>query len=146
MLTTLLKLLKYSLWLLLIPLALVALYTWATLSWVYSSGERAGYVQKLSEKGFVCKTFEGELVLVSMPGTQAEKFYFTVRNKEVAKRINETVGKRVRLMYEEHVGVPTTCFGETGYFVHDVQLLDQPTAQPTTAPVAVPTAINPAAQ
>lgn len=127
---------KYSFLLLLVPLALVALYTWATLTWVYSSGERAGYVQKLSEKGFVCKTFEGELVLVSMPGTQAEKFNFTVRSKEVAKKINETVGKRVRLIYEEHIGVPTTCFGETGYFVNDVQLLDQTPAQPIATPPA----------
>ena len=74
MLSKLMQLFKFSILLLLVPLALVALYTWATLTWVYSSGERAGYVQKLSEKGWVCKTFEGELVLVSMPGTQAEKF------------------------------------------------------------------------
>jgi hypothetical protein len=120
------KLLKYSLWILIIPIALFALYTWASLTWVYSSGERAGYVQKLSQKGFVCKTYEGELVLVSMPGTQAEKFFFTVRNAAIAKRINETVGKRVRLIYEEHVGVPTSCFGDTGFFVQDVQLLDNP--------------------
>jgi hypothetical protein len=125
MLAKIAKLLKYSLWLLLVPIGLFALYTWATLTWVYSSGERAGYVQKLSEKGFVCKTFEGELVLVSMPGTQAEKFFFTVRNAAVAKRINETVGKRVRLIYEEHIGIPTNCFGESSYFVKDVQLLDK---------------------
>jgi hypothetical protein len=125
MLAKIAKLLKYSLWLLLLPIGLFALYTWATLTWVYSSGERAGYVQKLSEKGFVCKTFEGELVLVSMPGTQAEKFFFTVKNAAVAKRINETVGKRVRLIYEEHVGIPTNCFGESSYFVQDVQLLDE---------------------
>ena len=125
MLANIAKLLKYSLWLLLVPIALFALYTWATLTWVYSSGERAGYVQKLSQKGFVCKTFEGELVLVSMPGTQAEKFFFTVRDAAVAKRINETVGKRVRLIYEEHIGIPTSCFGESSYFVQDVQLLDK---------------------
>lgn len=116
--------LKFSISFFLIPLMLIVLYTWATLNWVYSSGERAGYVQKLSEKGWVCKTYEGELVLVSMPGTQAEKFFFTVKNPDIAKKINETVGKRVRLIYEEHVGIPSTCFGETGYFVHDVQLLD----------------------
>lgn len=120
------KLLKYSLWVLIIPIVLFALYTWAALTWVYSSGERAGYVQKLSQKGFVCKTYEGELVLVSMPGTQAEKFFFTVKNADVAKRINETVGKRVRLIYEEHVGIPTSCFGDTGFFIQDVQLLDNP--------------------
>jgi len=143
MLAKLMQLLKYSIWLLLVPIGLFALYTWATLTWVYSSGERAGYVQKLSEKGWVCKTYEGELILVSMPGTQAEKFFFTVRDKAVAKKINETVGKRVRLIYEEHIGIPTSCFGETGYFVHDVhpidnvwpeqQLLDTQPMNPQTA-------------
>lgn len=126
MLAGLAKLLKYSIGLVLIPIALFALYTWATLTWVYSSGERAGYVQKLSLKGWVCKTYEGELILVSMPGTQAEKFFFSVRDKAVAKRINQTVGKRVRLIYTEHIGVPTSCFGETRHFVSDVQLLDTP--------------------
>ncbi len=126
MLAKIIKLFKYFILLLLVPIGLFALYTWATLTWVYSNGERAGYVQKLSQKGFVCKTYEGELVLVSMPGTQAEKFFFTVRNAAVAKRINETVGKRVRLIYEEHIGIPTNCFGESSYFVQDVQLLDKP--------------------
>lgn len=108
--------------LVLLPLVLFALYTWASLSWVYSSGERAGYVQKLSKKGWVCKTYEGELILVSMPGTQAEKFAFTVRDASIAQKINSTVGERVRLIYEEHKGVPTTCFGETNYYVKDVKL------------------------
>lgn len=119
------KLFKILTWVLIIPVLLFVFYTWAVLTWVYSSGERAGYVQKLSQKGFVCKTYEGELVLVSMPGTQAEKFLFTVRDDAVAKRINETVGKRVRLIYEEHIGIPTNCFGESSYFVQDVQLLDK---------------------
>ena len=119
------KLFKVLIWLLLIPILLFALYTWGALKWVYSSGERAGYVQKLSEKGFVCKTFEGELILVSMPGTQAEKFLFTVKNQQVAKAINETIGKRVRLVYEEHMGIPSSCFGESSYFVKEVHLLDK---------------------
>ena len=125
MLAKLAKLLKYSLWLLIIPIALFALYTWGALTWVYSSGERVGYVQKLSEKGFVCKTFEGELVLVSMPGTQAEKFFFTVKNKQVADKINESIGKRVSLTYEEHKGIPSSCFGETSYFVDNVAVMDK---------------------
>lgn len=119
------KFLKYFILTLLIPIALFALYTWASLTWVYSSGERAGYVQKLSQKGWLCKTYEGELVLVSMPGTQAEKFFFTVKNKDVAKKINESIGKRVRLLYEEHKGIPTDCFGESAYFVQEVHLLDK---------------------
>lgn len=116
---------KWVLMFLIIPIGLFALYTWAVLSWSYSSGERAGYVQKLSQKGFICKTYEGELILVSMPGTQAEKFYFTVKDPEIAKRINETVGKRVRLTYEQHVGVPSSCFGETPYYVNDVKIVTE---------------------
>ena len=119
------KFIKYFIVLLLIPVLLFAAYLWAALTWTYSSGERAGYVQKLSQKGWVCKTYEGELILVSMPGTQAEKFPFTVRSKPVAEKINQTIGQRVRLIYEEHKGLPTTCFGDTAYFVTDVQPLDQ---------------------
>jgi hypothetical protein len=116
---------KILIWVVMLPIILFALYTWAALTWVYSSGERAGYVQKLSEKGWVCKTYEGELVLVSMPGTQAEKFFFTVKSDYVAKKINDSIGKRVRLIYEEHKGIPTDCFGETSYFVQEVHLLDK---------------------
>ena len=96
-------------------------YTWLVLSWSYSSGERAGYVQKFSHKGFLCKTWEGEMALVSMPGTVAEKFYFTVRNEQVAVQINQLIGKRVALVYEQHIGVPNTCFGDTQYFISAVK-------------------------
>lgn len=104
-----------------VPVVLFCLYTWLVLSWAYSSGERAGYVQKFSRKGWVCKTWEGELAMVSMPGTMSEKFYFTVRDETVAAKINQSLGKKVGLIYEEHAGVPTTCFGDTGYFVSGVR-------------------------
>lgn len=116
---------KYAIWLLIIPIALFTLYTWASLNWVYSSGERAGYVQKFSLKGYVCKTWEGEIVLVSMPGTQAEKFMFTVKDDAVAKKVNDSLGKRVKLIYEEHKGIPSSCFGETAYFVQDIHVLEK---------------------
>jgi hypothetical protein len=119
------KTIKWVLMFLIIPIGLFALYTWIVLSWSYSSGERAGYVQKLSQKGFICKTYEGELILVSMPGTQAEKFYFTVKDPKIAQKINETVGKRVRLTYEQHVGVPSSCFGETSYYVNNVTVVTE---------------------
>ena len=107
-----------------LPISLFCLYTWASLNWVYSSGERAGYVQKFSLKGYVCKTWEGEIVLVSMPGTQAEKFTFTVHEDGIAKKVNDSLGKRVKLVYEEHKGIPSTCFGETPYFVKDIQVIE----------------------
>lgn len=100
---------------------LFAGYTAVTLSWSYSAGERAGFMQKLSTKGFVCKTWEGELQLVALPGSMPEKFMFSVRDDAVAQRINATMGKRVALTYEQHIGVPTSCFGETEYFVTDVK-------------------------
>jgi hypothetical protein len=111
-----------------IVLLALAGYTWSVLSWSYSVGDRAGYVQKLSKKGWVCKTWEGEIALVTMPGTVAEKFYFTVRSEDIAKQINDSIGRRIVLEYEEHVGLPTTCFGETGYFITGVRDL-QPSTQ-----------------
>jgi len=105
-------------------LLLFALYTWSALTWTYSSGERAGYVQKFSKKGWVCKTWEGELALVSIPGTMSEKFYFTVRDDSVAALINQGMGKRVALSYKQHKGIPTSCFGETEYFVGGVKVVE----------------------
>jgi hypothetical protein len=125
MFSNLKSLFKYLAWIVLIPIALFSLYTWASLNWVYSSGERAGYVQKFSLKGYICKTWEGEIVLVSMPGTQAEKFMFTVKDDAIAKKVNDSLGKRVKLVYEEHKGIPSSCFGETAYFVKDVHFLEK---------------------
>jgi hypothetical protein len=99
----------------------VALYAWATLAYSYSSGERAGYVQKFSHKGWLCKTWEGELAMVNLPGAMPEIFRFTVRDGGVAARLNQTMGQRVALHYEQHRGVPTSCFGETEYFVTGVR-------------------------
>ncbi|MGX9218544.1 hypothetical protein ACWV27_09065 [Massilia varians] len=95
---------------------LFALYTWFTLSWSYSEGERAGYLQKFSKKGWLCKTWEGEILLSSMPGAIPERFAFTVRDDAVVKQLQNAMGQRVQITYEQHVGVPTSCFGETGYF------------------------------
>jgi hypothetical protein len=108
----------------LVPIVLFALYTWSALTWSYSKGERAGYVQKFSKKGWICKTWEGELAIVSIPGTMSEKFYFTVRIDSVAARINQSLGKRVALTYQQHIGIPTSCFGDTEYFVVDVKAVE----------------------
>ena len=111
-------------WILLVLLALIALaalWIWAMMSWSYSSGERAGWVQKFSKKGWICKTWEGELALVSLPGSATvEKFQFTVRDEAVAAELVKVMGKRVTLHYEQKVGLPTTCFGETRHYVTGV--------------------------
>jgi len=98
-------------------IVLFALYTALVLHWSYSEGERAGYLQKLSRKGWLCKTWEGEILLSSMPGAIPERFAFTVRDEAVVKQLQAAMGQRVQLSYAQHVGLPTSCFGETSYFV-----------------------------
>ena len=121
---------------------LLAGYTWLVIAWSYSTGERAGWVQKLSHKGWFCKTWEGELSMVSMPGVAPEKFLFSVWDDNVAEEINRNMGKRVALHYEEKIGIPTNCFGETRYFVTRITVVDQMQFAPgvtiPAAPVAVP--------
>ena len=112
--------LKMVFWLLLVPIALIAVYFTVVVNWNYSDGERAGWVQKLSRKGWLCKTWEGEMAMVSMPGAIPEKFLFTVRDDAVAESINKVMGKRVTLHYEEKIGLPTSCFGDTRHFVNRV--------------------------
>lgn len=116
-------------------LALLTAYLWAALNWNYSAGERAGWVQKLSRKGWVCKTWEGELSLVSMPGATPEKFLFTIRDDEIAARVTQAMGKRVSLHYEEKVGLPGSCFGETRHYITGVMVSEEiPLAPGVTVP------------
>ena len=103
---------------------LMTAYVWLVLSWSYSDGERAGYVQKFSRKGWLCKTWEGDLAMVNLPGQPAQIFSFSVRDESVAAEVNASLGKRVALHYDQHVGIPTSCFGETSYFVNGVRAVD----------------------
>jgi hypothetical protein len=107
--------------LLLVPAVIIALWVWVTLGYTYATGDRAGYVQKISKKGWVCKTWEGELAMANLPGTMPQIFAFTVRNDSVAQLLEKNIGKQVSITYEQHRGIPTTCFGETEYFVTGVQ-------------------------
>jgi hypothetical protein len=106
--------------LILIPVVIIALWIWVALGYTYSSGERAGYVQKISKKGWICKTWEGELAMANLPGSMPQIFAFTVRNDSIARVIEQNAGKQVSLTYDQHRGVPTSCFGETEYFVTGV--------------------------
>jgi hypothetical protein len=107
-----------------VPIVIFSLWTWVTLGYVYSTGERAGYVQKLSKKGWLCKTWEGELNMVSPPGSVTPQiFNFTVRSDSLASILEQDIGKRVSLTYQQHRGVPSSCFGETEYFVSNVRIV-----------------------
>ena len=105
---------------------LFAGYVWVALHWSYSDGERAGTMQKFSSKGWVCKTWEGELLMTTVPGAIPEKFEFTVRDDAVAQQITAAAGKRVILSYAQHKGLPGSCFGDTEYFVRQVQIQSPP--------------------
>ena len=109
-------------------------YTWVVLHWSYSEGERVGILQKLSRKGYVCKTAEGELALYVVSGMAPQIWNFTVRDPDAAKRLNELLGDRIRIHYTEHVGIPSSCFGDTRYYVDSASLVAVP-APVTTAPL-----------
>jgi hypothetical protein len=104
--------------------ALFGLYLAFVLNWSYSDGERTGYLQKFSRKGWICKTYEGELAMTTVPGVAPVLWEFTVRNEAIVAQINKQVGQRVVLHYEEHLGLPTSCFGDTAYFVDRIQLVE----------------------
>lgn len=138
---------------LIVLIALVAAYFAVVLNWSYSNGERAGWLQKLSHKGWLCKTWEGEMALISTPGAPVEKFFFTITDDAVAAELNSRMGQRVTLHYDQRVGLPTSCFGDTRYYVSKVVPLEgitlspgvvvQPSptpSAPVVAPVAAPIA------
>src|SRR5665647_1086217 len=94
------KAVKIVLLLIVAVILLSAGYMAIVFNWSYSKGERIGYVQKFSEKGWLCKTWEGELQMLPVPGAIPEKFLFSVRDKTLIGKINSTLGKKVSLSYE----------------------------------------------
>ena len=129
---------KWLFWLVIFPILLLVAYTWFVLWWSFSEGERAGYVQKLSKRGWLCKTWEGEIAMVTMPGAIPDKFEFSTRDEAVANQINAMAGKRIVLAYAQHKFIPTGCFGETEYFVTGVRALDEQPVSPAPVVVAPP--------
>jgi hypothetical protein len=141
-----------------VGLVLLAAASWVllTVTWSYSEGERAGYIQKFSRKGWLCKTWEGEIAMVTMPGAIPDRFEFSVRDKAVADQINALAGQRVILNYAQHTFIPTNCFGETEYFVTGARAVREspatlapavaPPLTPAVAPPAAPPATAPMAQ
>jgi hypothetical protein len=128
--------LKAFLGLVLLVLLAVGAWTWFSLSWAYSEGDRAGTLQKFSNKGWLCKTYEGELALYVVGGVAPQIWYFSTRDKELAKQLSAAVGQNIQLHYTEHRGIPSTCFAETPYLaqgfriVRDLGSVAQPAPQP----------------
>jgi len=110
---------------LIVPALVFGAWAWVTLNYSYSKGDRAGYIQKLSRKGWLCKTWEGELAMVNLPGAMPEIFRFSVRSDSVAHLLQKNIGKRVSIAYEEHRGVPTSCFAETAYYITNMRIVGE---------------------
>src|SRR2546421_119078 len=146
------RLLLFFLTILIAIPVIFAVWSWAALSFVYAHGERAGFVQKISSKGWLCKTWEGELAMANLPGAMPQMFAFTVRDDAVAHLIEQNAGRRVSLSYEQHPGIPTSCFGDTEYFIVKVTPVEDPAPPPagvvpapaTPAPVPAAPAATPA--
>jgi hypothetical protein len=117
------RLRNYLLLFFVLAIGFAALYLFLAARWSYASGERAGYVQKFSNKGWVCKTWEGEIAMANLPGAMPEVFSFTVRDEAVAAQINAQLGARVVLSYDQHLGLPS-CFGETSYWVKSIRRVE----------------------
>ena len=122
----------------LVALIVLVLGVWTliTLNYTYSTGERAGYVQKISQKGWICKTWEGEIAMANLPGAMPQIFEFSVRDDAIAAEISKLAGQRVSLTYEEHPGIPTNCFGDTPYFIVKVTPMSDAVPLPVTPPPA----------
>ncbi|HXW10886.1 MAG TPA: hypothetical protein VD737_09730, partial [Steroidobacteraceae bacterium] len=124
--------------LLAVAVVLGALYTSLMLWYSYSEGERAGVLQKFSHRGWICKTYEGELAQYVVGGVAPQIWHFSARDAAVVTQLREAVGRQVRIHYEEHRGLPTNCFGETAYFAKSVEVIGPPPAAAAPATGAGP--------
>ena len=114
---------RIALMLAILVVLVAAGWTWLTLSWAYSVGERAGVLQKFSRKGWMCKTHEGELAQYVVGGVAPQIWYFSVRDAAVADQMFKVVGQNVHVRYREHRGIPTNCFGDTPYFAESFTIV-----------------------
>ncbi len=112
-----------------VPLVLLVVYVYGALWLTYSQGERAGILQNVRRTGRLCKTWEGELAMTTVPGVTPVIWNFSVRNEAVIPKLSGALGKQVTVRYEEHRYLPTNCFGETSFFVEDVVVHDRGQAQ-----------------
>jgi hypothetical protein len=125
-------------------IVLIALYTTFMLWWSYSEGERAGVLQKFSKRGWICKTYEGELAQYVVGGVAPQIWHFSVRDDAVAAQLHAAVGQQVRIRYTEHPGLPTNCFGETDYFAAGFEIMTPMQATPAPSGQVIESAALPA--
>ena len=117
---------KYLTKALVIFLLFVGLFFYWKYFFTYSEGYRAGLLQKFSSKGTLFKTYEGEIILSSVQSTSnmaiaSEKFFFSVTEEEVARKLEKLQGESVVVHYtEKNATLPWR--GDTPYLVDSVTL------------------------
>jgi hypothetical protein len=121
---------KFLRWFVFTGVVVLALFSYWKYFYTYSDGYRSGLLQKLSHKGNIFKTYEGELVQRSIVSTgnvaiASEKFYFSVANDSVAKTMMNFEGKNVRLHYRQKNGT-LPWRGESEYIVDAVEVDKEP--------------------
>ena len=110
----------------------VSLWIYWKYSFTYSEGYRAGLLQKISYKGNIFKTYEGEMILSSIQSNTnvaiaSEKFFFSVAEKAVALDLEKVQGQSVIVHYVEKNGT-LPWKGESAYFVDSLKINTSPAA------------------
>jgi len=93
----------------------------------YREGCRSGFLKKLSQKGTIFITHEFEMVLGSVTDiadvvVASRKFFFSVTNKNLAKKLDNTQGQKVMVHYKKKNSMPLWP-GETTYLVFDAEII-----------------------
>lgn len=96
----------------------------------YSEGNRTGLLQKFSYKGTIFKTYEGELILSSIRSQNnvalaSEKFFFSVKNKTTAEKLENLQGHFITVHYIMKNGT-LPWRGDSKYLVDSVRIEIQP--------------------
>lgn len=87
---------------------------WAAVQ--YSDGERTGLVNKISHKGLICQTWEGQMLVGNGNNVDPEEYFFTVKDDAVVKQVQDAQGKIATLHYKQYA-LSSNCWGDTSYEV-----------------------------
>lgn len=114
--------------LILLGLAILSgvIFVWVS-GWTFSEGTRAGELIKVSRKGVVFKTYEGQINLGGFEsdaeGIVGNIWAFSTTDEKVYKRLQELEGKKIKLHYKQRYK-PMVWQGKTEYFVEKVELIE----------------------
>lgn len=91
----------------------------------YSDGTREGYIVKVSNKGFICKTVEAEMQTgTGNMAALSDPFDFTIIDKNLIAKLSEYQGKKVRLHYNAYL-MRQACKSDTGVIVDKIDLVKE---------------------